>query len=161
MIAAQKSADHRLRVERHADDPGRGDRHLIGLHARGHRAGALHLGRVVEPAPAGRGVGVARVGDDGADRAEVAALLGHQHRRGQHAGAGEARGARRLGRVADEQRDVLAAAWLDPRGNPGGAESPGQPAGRVLAHAVGHRDPARGEEALRRLRSHCSPIVSS
>ena len=58
---AREAAHDRLRVERDADDAGRGDRDLLVRDARGDRRGALHLRRVVEAAAAGGGVRVAGV----------------------------------------------------------------------------------------------------
>ena len=73
--------------------------------------------RVVEPATAGRGVRVARVDRDDAQRVQPRALLGDAARaRASGAGAGEARrGDSCRGRVGDQQPDVGAAAGLDAR----------------------------------------------
>ena len=129
------AADDLVGVERHADHAGRGDGHAVLEHAGRHRAGALHARRVLEPAAAGGGVGVAGVGDHGADAGELAALLREQHRGGEHARAREAGGAHGVGRVADEQAEVGRAGGLEPAGDAGGAEA--LPAGRRAARSRG------------------------
>src|SRR6185436_9532291 len=106
------------------------------------RAGAL------EPRNAGRGVRIAGVGDDRAQVAEVAALSAQLHRRGHDARAREARGARRLRRVGDEQADVERAALLQAGRDAGRAEAGRQPAVQ-LRDVVGLRYPARAEETGR------------
>ena len=73
----------RARIERHADDAGRGDQHLFGFAAEGaRRLGGHQLGHLV-PGVAGAGVGAAAVDDDGAraaaGRGEV--RLRHEDRR--------------------------------------------------------------------------------
>ena len=55
-------ADDLVGVELHADHAGRADGDPVLGHAGRHRGRALHARRVVEPAAAGRGVGVAGVG---------------------------------------------------------------------------------------------------
>ena len=147
--------DRAVGVERHADHAGRGDRDRVLAHARGHRRGPLHARRVLEAAPPGRGVRVAAVGDHRADRVEPAALLREQHRRGEHAGAREARGAHRVGGVAHQQPEVEAAARLQAAGDAGGAEAGGQPA-VALADVRGRLHPAR----LERHGGHSSPSLS-
>ena len=158
---AGEAGDDRLRVERDADDAGRGDRDLLVRHAGRDRRGALHLRRVVEAAPAGRGVRVARVRRDRAQRVELGALLRHDDRRGEDARAREARRARGAALVADEQPDVRVAGLLQAGGDPGGAEALRQPARRGFGHAVGHLDPARAEERGRRGAHASRPAVSS
>src|SRR3954463_6057825 len=106
---ARQPGDDRLRVERDADHPGRGDRDALVRDARRDRRGALHLRRVVEAAPAGRGVRVAGVHRDGAEAVELRALLRHDDRRREHARAREPGGARRAGLVAHEPPHVRVA----------------------------------------------------
>src|SRR4051794_40580509 len=156
---ARQPGHDRLRVERHADHPGRGDRDALVRDARRDRRGALHLRRVVEAAPAGGGVRVAGVDGDGAQAVELRALLRDDDRRREDARAGEARGARRVGRVADEQADVGVPRRLQARRDAGGAEALRQAAVGRLADALGHLDPARAEEAG--ADGHCRPAVSS
>ena len=101
--AARIPLRDRLVGQLHADHAGRGDGDHLGVEPDRHRGGALHAGGVVDAAPAGGGVGVAGVGDHRAQRVEPAALLAQDHRRGEHARAGEARGAHGPDRVGDEQ----------------------------------------------------------
>ena len=121
--AARIAFGHAVHRQRHADHAGRRDRDAVLAHAGRHRGGALHPRGVLEPAVAGRGVGVAGVDDDRAQRVEPAARLAQQHRRGQHARAREARRADRVGLGADQQREVGIARRLDPRAHAGGAEA--------------------------------------
>ena len=148
--AARIAARDAVHRQRHADHAGRRDRDLLLVHAGRHRGGALHARGVLQPAVAGRGVRVAGVDDDGAQRVEPAARLAQQHRRGEHARAREARGADRVGLVADEQREVGIARRLDPGGHAGGAEAGGQPAARdARSTRRGRLDPARRERRSR------------
>ena len=117
----------------------------------GHRARALHARGVLEPAAAGGRVGVAGVGDHGAQAAEAAALLGEQDGRREHARAGEARRAHGVRRVGDEQAEVEPAGRLEPARDARRAEAGGQAAGQ-LGDVLGQLDPAR---------LHVSPSLSS
>ena len=99
------------------------------------RRGALGLGGVVEPAPAGRGVRAAGVGEDRAQRIQPAALLADEHRRRGRSRVGEARRADRVLGVAHEQPEVAASAGLDPARDPGGPEAGGQARVRARGRA--------------------------
>ena len=125
LVGGDDPRRHRARIERHADDAGRGDQHLLGFAAEGARGLGRHqLGHLV-PGVAGAGVGAAAVDDDGAGaaagRGEV--RLRHQHRRrGGQADRERAGGAGRL--VGDEQHQVeRAGARLDAAVDAGGAEA--------------------------------------
>ena len=153
--AASRPLMHLLAVELHADHAGRADGDLVLADAGDHRRGALHPGRLVEPAAAGGGVGVAGVRGDRAQRVEPAALLGDEHRRGEHARAREARGARASrARRRRSGRRPCRRSGLSPPATPGGAEARRQPALGTLADVLGPLDPARAEEAV----AHSSPV---
>src|SRR5205823_5360062 len=68
-------AGNGIHWQRHPDDARGGDGHGT-LHADARSEGRcfLHLGGVVEPGAAGRGIRVARVHDDGPQAAELTAL---------------------------------------------------------------------------------------
>ena len=119
-------------VQQHADHAGGGDRDLVLAHAAGHRRRALHARRLLEAAVAGGRVGVAGVGDDHADRVQPRALLGQHDRRGEHAGAREARRAHAVRRRADQQADVQPARRLEPAATPAARK----PAGRSPGFSV-------------------------
>ena len=142
--AMQARDDRDLPVELDADDAGRADRDLVLGHARDHRRAALHPRGLVEPAAAGRGVRVARVGDDGAQRVEPAALAGDRSPAAPATPrAREPRGARRVGRVGHDDPEVEAPSGLMPAATPPARKPCGSRASSAASRTcVGLLDPA-------------------
>ena len=124
-------------VERHADHAGRGDRDLVLAHAAGHRRGALHARGLLEAAAARSRRSRCRSWRRrrGARPAACAPCVQHD-RRGQHAGAREARRADAVGRRTRSARGP-AAGRLEPAATPA-ARNPAGRSPRVLGHVPGH-----------------------
>ena len=145
-------------VERDADHAGRGDRDPVLGHAGRHRGGALHRARRPRaragPWPRWRCRSWRR---PRAARRAGSAPACTQHRRGEHARAGEARGAHRVRRRRrPAARGRSAPLGLRPQRHAGRAEAAGQPPARP-------RSRAPGGSTQRERRSSCgsSPSHSS
>ena len=151
--AWQDPADHLVGVERHADHAGRGDRHLVLGHAAAIAAAPCMRAASSSPRRPVAALALPELATTARMRVEPAALLREQHRRGEHAGAGEARGADRLRRVGDQQPEVEPAGRLEPARHARGAEAGGQPAVE-LGHVVRQRRPSA-------MRSVTAPPLSS
>ena len=123
----------------HADAARAADEDVFDRHVQLSRGDGRHFDRVLHPLPAGTGVGVAGVDDDGLGHAPLHAWHADFHRRGANLIGGEKSGGCR-GHFGDDQREIALPAFV---GTSAGAEP-----FDVTKHSAGEKAFRRDDGAL-------------